>query len=238
MAQLEITSFFTRGGVPAIDIDNLNPHSDGKNYPRVRIWEINGSAYNLVVGDTIGSGQNTDGVMAPVLDTGVEDGFYSFVFTDVVGYSETKRYLVRSDGGPSLPSNERFQVVMVDPLVAAVSIDYDQISDAVWDAQVTNHLDPGSTGATLAQVKADTTAIVQNLYLNAGSVMDLVNLLLKYETNRTKIDPVTKTLIVYDDNCTTPLRTFALFDHNGQPSVEEVCERRPVSATDGQPVCP
>lgn len=236
MAQLEITSFFTRGGVPAVDIDNLNPHADGKNYPRIRVWEISGNTYNLVVGDTVGSGQNTDGIMAPVLDTGVEDGFYSFVFTDLIGYDETKRYLVRSDGGPSLPSNERFQVVNVDPLQATVN--YNSVADAVWDAQVTNHLDPGTTGSALAQIKADTTAIVQNLYLDADSVLELVNLLLKYETNRTKIDPVTKTLIVYDDNCTTPLRTFALFDHNGQPSVDEVCERRPVSATDGQPVCP
>lgn len=236
MAQLEITSFFTRGGVPAVDIDNLNPHVDGKNYPRIRIWEISGNTYNLVVGDTVGSGQNIDGIMTPVFDTGVEDGFYSFVFTDVIGYDETKRYLVRSDGGPSLPSNERFQVVNVDPLQATVN--YNSVADAVWDAQVTNHLDPGTTGAALAQIKADTTAIAQNLYLDADSVLELVNLLLKYETNRTKIDPVTKTLIVYDDNCTTPLRTFALFDHNGQPSVDEVCERRPVSATDGQPVCP
>ena len=75
------------------------------------------------------------------------------------------------------------------------------------------------------------------LILDATQIKDLINLLLKYETNRTRIDPVNKTLTVYDDDCTTVLRVFQLLDENGNLSTNSVCERRPVAATDGKPTC-
>ena len=71
MAYIEITSFITRAGVPATDIDDLNPHLDGRNYPRLRIWEIDGGTQDLIIGDPAGSGLNTDAIMSPVID-GVE----------------------------------------------------------------------------------------------------------------------------------------------------------------------
>jgi len=225
VAQIEINSFFTRRGVPATDIDDLNPHPDGKNYPRVRIWEVSGSTYDLVVGDPVGSGQATDGVMSPVVDS-VEDGFYTFLFTDINGYDPTKKYLIRVDGGSSLTSTERYQVTNIDPLE-------NDIINGVWDESILDHLSPNSTGLTLSQTKANT----DTLYLSVTAVQSLVSLILKYDTNRTKIDTTNHEMIVYDDDCVTELRRFQLLDTTGTPNSSEVCERKPIAATDGKPIC-
>ncbi|MCK5020417.1 MAG: hypothetical protein KAS32_25500 [Candidatus Peribacteraceae bacterium] len=227
MAQIEINSFFTKGGQPATSIDDDNPIG-GKNYPLIRIWEVTGSVYTLIVGDTIGTGQNFDGTMVPVTTAGVEDGFYSFVFTDTIGYDETKTYLIRSDAGPSIPPQERFQVASIDSSFISV------VADAVWDEALTDHLSVGSTGLALSQTKANT----EQLFLDVAAVQSIVELILKYDTNRTKINTITKTLTVYDDDCTTVLRTFSLLDHTGTPSTSEVCERKPIAATDGHSICP
>jgi len=212
---MEVSSFFTRGGVPATDIDDNNPHSDGKSYPRCRIWEVSGTTHTLVVGDTIGTGQNTDGIMISGIDTGVEDGFYTFAFTDLIGYDSTKKYLVRTDGGNTLPDVDRYQAVEFDE-----ELSNSTIADAVWDESAGDHLANGTTGELLSLIKVaiDTT--------------------LKYETNRTKIDTATSEMIIYDSDCTTELRRFRLLDSTGAPSITEVCERVPTSASDGNPVCP
>lgn len=226
MAQIEINSLFTNNGIPATDIGTLTP-----GYPSIRIWEINGNISTLIVGAPSGIGQNTDGVMIEVTDNGspaTKDGFYSFLFTDIIGYDPTKKYLIRTDGGPSLPNNERYQTAEIDPIE-------ETIINGVWDEQLApDHQIVGSAGLTLSQIKADTT----QLFLDIAAVNDLVNLLLKYDTNRTKIDEVNKTLTVYDDDCTTVLRVFQLLDQTGTPSITSVCERKPITANDGKPVCP
>jgi len=233
VAEIIITSFFTRGGTPAGDITDLNPHSDGNDYPRVRVWDVTGGAQDLVIGDTIGSGQATDGIMLSVTDNSIEDGFYTFVFDDTMGFDDSKRYLIRSDGGPSLPSGERYQVVRVDPQELSV-VDIDAISDGIWNEPATDHLTPGSTGLALNQTKAN----AEQLVIDVSAIDVLISTILKYETNRTKIDPVNKELIIYDDDCTTILRRFELYDSAGNQSTDEVCERVPVQSTDGLPVCP
>lgn len=214
MAQIEINSFFTRGGIPAADIDDNNPHSDGKNYPRVRIWEVDGATHTLIVGDTIGTGQNSDGIMTPVIDTGVEDGFYSFIFTDLIGYDPTKKYLVRTDGGNTLPDVDRYQTADINP-----ELTNESIADAVWDEASADHLISGSMGELMTLIKS------------------AIDNQLQYDKNRTKIDTVNNEMIIYDDDCVTELRRFKLLDSSGNPSVTEVCERKPISATDGT-VCP
>jgi hypothetical protein len=229
MAQIEVNSFFTQGGQPAINIDNNNP-INGKNYPIIRIWEVTGLTYTLIVGDTIGTGQNFDGTMSPVADTGVEDGFYSFLFTDTIGYDETKKYLIRSDAGPSIQPAERYQVAQID----SNQIDATAIADAIWDEPAADHLGVGSMGLLQNQTKANT----DQLFLDVAAIQVIVDLIRKYDTNRTKIDPTAKTLTVYDDDCVTPLRVFNLFDSTGAGSVSEVCERKSSTASDGQPVCP
>lgn len=229
MAEIEINSFFTKGGHPAVDIDNNNPIG-GRNYPLIRIWEVAGATHTLIIGDTAGTGSAVDGTMVPVTTTGIEDGFYSFLFTTAVGYDAAKKYLVRADGGPSLPQHERYQVAQVD----SDALDASAIADAVWDEPVTDHLGVGSTGLNISQTKANT----DQLFLDVAAVQSIVNLILKYDTNRTNIDTVNNEMIVYDDDCTTVLRRFKLLDSTGTPSTDEVCERKPIAASDGHSVCP
>ena len=168
-----------------------------------------------------------------------DDGFYKYEFDDVTdGYDPAKTYAFRADGGPSLPPGERYQVARLDPTETA-----EGIADAVWDEPRADHLTVGSTGEALSQIKADTTDIIDKLYLDADSVLEVVQLLLKMDAGRTKIDPTANTLTVYDEDCTTVLRVFDLFDSTGTPSVTDVCERVPVTKGPGDTttitdVCP
>ena len=212
MANVVITSFFTRGGVPATNIETLSP-----GFPKVRIWEVSNGSPNT---DTYIGEFN----MGPMEDGSNDDGFYKFDFTDVDGFSSNQYYVFRSDGGPSLPPHEQYQVAHYDP----PEITVEEIADGVWDEPRADHLNLGSTGEALNQIKADTNNIINELYLDANSVLEVVQLLLKLETGRTKIDPTNETLTVYDTDCTTVLRTFKLLDSSGNPSVTEVCERKPI----------
>lgn len=192
--------------------------------PTIRIWEITDVSQALVV---------TDDSMIEVIDgsPATGDGFYKYVFA---GYDELKEYVVRVDAGASIPYHSRYYVAEIATCdVQLDSGDIQNIVDGVWDEPAINHIDAGSTGEKLSQIHAAS----QTLILALDDVQGLVELLLKYETNRTKIDATAKTLTVYDDDCTTVLRVFDLLDSAGDPSVEEVCERKPTSATDGLPVC-
>jgi hypothetical protein len=118
------------------------------------------------------------------------------------------------------------------------------IADAVWDAQTNQHTDAGSFGklsqdsktviddtnndlvtakAVIDEIKTD----VDGLVINATAVLDLVQTLLKYSKNRTRVDQTAKTLTVYDDDTLTPIKVFDLKDFTGSPSYTEVAERMP-----------
>jgi hypothetical protein len=218
MAEIMITSFFTRGGIPATNIETLTP-----GYPLVRVWEVSSGS---PAGDVFVGQFN----MSPMEDGSNDDGFYKYEFTSSDGYDETKTYVFRSEGGSSLPPHEQYQVARFEPDPdITVNVDVDDIADAVWDEPRADHLIPGSTGEGLSQIKADTSDIIDKLYLDANSVLEVTQLLLKLEAGRTKIDPVNHTLTVFDEDCTTPLRVFDLLDSTGNPSVSEVCERVPVT---------
>jgi len=220
MAQIEINSLFTENGLPKTGLS-----------PTVRIWLVEGAVQTLIVGTPVGTGQNTDGMMSEIFDNDLppqSDGFYTFLFTDTIGYDPTKKYLIRTDGSAALSDTDRYQSGSIDPIE-------ETIINGVWDEEISpDHLGVGSAGLIISQIKADTTS----LFLDIGAVNDLVTLLLKYDTNRTKVDDAAKTLTVYDDDCVTILRVFSLLDQNGVPSTDSVCERKPVAATDGQGVCP
>ncbi len=220
MAEIEINSLFTNAGVPTSGLS-----------PTIRIWEVTGATQALIVGTPSGSGQNTDGLMTEILTAGspgTGDGFYTFLFTDLIGYDPLKKYLIRTDGSAALQSTDRYQTGAIDPIE-------ETIINGVWDEQISpDHLGVGSAGLILSEIKADTTS----LFLNIDDVNTLVTTLLKYDTNRTKIDSVANTLTVYDDDCTTILRVFSLLDQTGTPSTDSVCERKPIASTDGKPVCP
>jgi len=140
-------------------------------------------------------------------------GFYRFTFTDALGYDVTKTYIIRVDGGATLPVHQRYQV--------------QQVSPGPWDEDRTEHLVAGTTGEALSLIRADTAAITDNLYLDADSVLNVIHTLLKLETGRTRIDPTSHTLTIYDEDCTTVLRTYTLYDSIGNTSVTDVCERVP-----------
>lgn len=210
MAEVMITSFFTRGGTPANDIETVTA-----GFPVVRIWEVfSGSP----AGDSfVGEFQ-----MEPVEDGANDDGFYKFQFTDTDGYDPAQTYVFRADGGASLPGNEQFQVARLDPTESI-----EAIADAVWDEPKADHTNTTTMGGALNEVKADTTDIIDKLYLDVDSVLEVVQLLLKLEAGRTKIDPTLNTLTIYDTDCTTVLREYQLLDSTGTPSVTDVCERVP-----------
>lgn len=239
MANIIITSFISDKGHPSVGLT-----------PTIRVWEVNGGDQTLIIGTvngtndpgpvgggaSLGTGPGTDGVMIEVFDhtvgngsgglpiSGDRDGFYKYNFDSYNGYNPTKSYVVRIDGGVSLNANDRYQVTSIEPDVVS----------SVYNAQATDYLLPGSFGEKFNQTAANTTQTA----IDVNDVLVLLDLVLKYQTNRTKINHINKTLTVYDDDCVTVLRTFNLFDHTGAPSITEVCERRPVIANDGRPVCP
>ncbi len=234
MSFYTITSYITHNGVPATGLS-----------PTIRIWEIGPIHNTLIIGEPEGTGDpgtgvGTDGTMMEVFDKtvgipgsgdlpidGSRDGFYSFTFTDAMGYSASKSYVVRVDGGSSLPIYERYQTANI--------VSTSGIVDSILNEPVIDHTQIGSVGAILNQTHANT----QQTVLNMVDVLDMIQLVLKYDTNRTKIDPANFTLTIYDNDCVTPLRTFKLLDSLGHPSVTDVCERSPQSTntTDGLPTC-
>jgi hypothetical protein len=245
MAEIIITSFFTNGGNPITTLS-----------PTIRIWEVEAGDQTLLIGapegtndpgpagggSVPGAGTGTNGIMIPMFDNtigtagsgatqgGSEDGFYKYTFDAVNGYDPEKCYLFRVDGGSTQPAGERYQVGEFDK-----SDNVDALVDAIYDEPRLDHQLAGSVGEAINQDRANLTQMV----LDLSDVEALVSLLLKFETGRTKIDGINSTLIVYDDDCITPLRTFQLKDSNGAPSTAEVCERLPLAAgtTDGLGTC-
>lgn len=216
MAEIIIGSYFEDASGPVVGLT-----------PTVRIWEVAVGGNELIIGAPCGTWQSLDGVMSEIQECSPpeQDGLYKFVFTDTIGYDPTKTYIVRVDGGNTLPPSFRYQTETISP---SDNLSIGNITDGVWDAQRASHLIPGSTGEALNQIKAETSVIVDKLFLDVDSVIEVVQLLLKLETGRTKIDPVTNTLTVYDTDCVTILRQFKLYDSYGAESVVDVCERQPV----------
>lgn len=247
MANIVIASYFSDKGTPAIGLS-----------PKIRIWEISDVDQTLIIGTVngtsdpgpvggganVGTGPGTDGIMMEMYDktpgagsgglpiSGDRDGLYKYVFDTYNGYDPTKSYVVRVDGGTILNAQDRYQTVFLNP-ETATPMTVNDIVDGVYNAQAINYLQPGSFGEKINQTAANTA----QLSLDVNDILSLIDLAIKYQTNRTKIDHLAKTLTVYDDDCVTPLRVFNLYDHAGAPSITTVCERRPVLSNDGRPTC-
>jgi hypothetical protein len=97
--------------------------------PTVRIRDL--SDYSLVVTDSTSEE--------------VGDGWYVYFFA---GYDSNKEYAVRFDGGPSLPDSERYTFGTNDSFV-------DDISEHVWDEDLTLHTNSGSAGKVLSDLSDD-----------------------------------------------------------------------------------
>jgi hypothetical protein len=244
MAEIIIASFFTDDGDPAIGL-----------IPTIRIWEVEAGDQTLVIGApegtqdpgpvgggaAAGPGAGNDGTMVSMNDStvgvvggggagGSEDGFYKYTFDTAHGYDPTKCYLFRVDGGVVLTAGERWHAGELNTADNA-----EAVVDLIYDEPRLDHNQAGSIGEHHNQTRANLT----QLALDITDVYSLVNLLTKFETNRTRVDSVSGTLTVYDDDCVTPLRTFALRDGTGAPSTTEICERAPIASgtTDGRPTC-
>lgn len=95
----------------------------------------------------------------------------------------------------------------------------------------------GGGGYTPAQIAAEifstmlsgfnTIGTAGHAFNNINVCLDIVQTLLKYQANRTRVDQTTKTLTVYDDDDVTPIRVFDLHNFAGAASVTEVAERMP-----------
>lgn len=142
-------------------------------------------------------------------------GWYRY---DFGAYDPTKNYVFVFDGGGALAAGDRYKYGGNDSY-------REDIAPAVWDESTVAHVASGTTGLMLSQIKADTAAVL----ISEAAMTTLLSTLLKYERNRTKIDTTNAQLIIYDDDCITPLTTFNLHDFNGMPSVQEVCERIPTT---------
>jgi hypothetical protein len=97
------------------------------------------------------------------------------------------------------------------------------VASRVWEEVALSHMTAGTMGEKVNLIKADTSSIA----VSVVSIETMVNTILKYDKNRTKIDTLAKTLIVYDNDGVTPIQVFNLRDSNGQPSVVESYERIP-----------
>lgn len=243
MAEIIITSYFANGGVPTIGL-----------LPTIRIWEVSALDQNLVIGESQGTGDpgpigggvtggivGTDGQMKEIYDdtttdgsgatlAGSRDGFYKYTFSTANGYDPRKCYAFRVDGGVAQSAAERYQVGELNTADNA-----EALVDLIYDEPAIDHISSGTFGEMVNQISASTSTLL----MDVNDVMTLVELAVKYQANRTKIDHTNAQMTIFDVDCVTPLRTFQLLDGNGNPSITEMCERVPVAAgtSDGQPTC-
>lgn len=145
-------------------------------------------------------------VDAPMVEVG--DGFYKYEFTT---YDARKEYLFRTDGGAGLSDGDRYQ-----------SSSNRNSAAEVWERDASSPR-VGSYGEVVNDISTDTTA----LRIDVTAALSVLDILLKYESNRTRVDPVANTLTIFDDDGTTVLQVFDLKDENGQPSSDCVYERDP-----------
>lgn len=195
---LIIQSLFTLGGNPITGLT-----------PTIKIWEVIGNTKSLIIPSST------------MTDSG--DGIYLYEFTPLSGFNNLKIYSILVDGGSTLPPNERWQNSNYT-LSNLSSSTITNITNSIWDEPKISHISPGSTGEALNEINSDT----QQIRLDAIQIINLIEELLKYDKNRTKIDKINNQLLIYDNDLTTVLRRFELRDSNGNLSVDEVCERVPI----------
>lgn len=140
-------------------------------------------------------------------------GWYRY---DFASYDPAKSYVFNIDGGSSLTDCDRYKYGGNESYV-------EDITKTVLEEPLIDHATTGSLAETVTMIKADTSSIM----VSESAIVILLDTLLKYQRNRTRIDTAAAQLVIYDDDGTTPLTTFDLKDFNGMPSVQEVCERIP-----------
>lgn len=143
--------------------------------------------------------------------TEIAQGLYRYNFTT---YDGMKNYAFVVDGGNTLSDFDRYKYGGNESYV-------EEISSQVWEEDIGDHLNVDTTGFTLSQINSN----VETIAITEVTIVNLLELILKYHRNRTRIDKNLKTLTVYDDDNISPLTVFDLKDFAGSPSILEVCER-------------
>lgn len=69
---------------------------------------------------------------------------------------------------------------------------------------------------------------VNQIEVTVGNMVDVINNLIKYQRNKSVIDPVNHTLTIYEDDGTTPLTVFNLQDEAGIASILNIFRRIPI----------
>lgn len=105
-----------------------------------------------------------------------------------------------------------------------------EIAGAVWDSNAISYVQSGSFGQFMNMIKAMTESTANDVAVmkpKLDTATELIQTLLKYQSNRTKIDQTTKTMTVYEDDGVTVHKVFDLKDFTGTPSITQVAERVP-----------
>lgn len=111
-------------------------------------------------------------------------------------------------------------------LLRQVNTASQEVASSNTDLEAT--IDGMSTQVTeLAEATSDIQTDVAAVLANLGAATDLINTLIKYDTNRTMVDQTEMTMTVFDDDGVTPLKVFDLRNFAGAPSVTEIAERVP-----------
>lgn len=178
-------------------------HTATPGFPTITIHDI--GADSTIVDDV---------AMTP--GNGINDGLYKYDFTEGNGFDNTKSYKCTFDGGISITLNtERYLDGTIEP----------------------NHDNELLTGQSTIESKIDTidTEVgiidgkIDTINTDVDDVLTATTYLRKFESNRTQVDVTTGELIVYDDDCSTILWKFRLLDENGQPDVQSIAERLPIT---------
>jgi hypothetical protein len=132
----------------------------------------------------------------------------------------------------------------VKTAVENITVDNEAIADAVWDEEKIGHtgdlkiiadnLDTPVSSRLAAEdyVPPDNTAISGLPTLSeieASTILakeETLNTVRKLTSNRVKLE--NNQLLIYDDNCIDIIKTYNLFDEDGDPNLTEVYDRVPV----------
>lgn len=148
----------------------------------------------------------------------------------------TGNIFTRDGSPPTAPTIGTYNVTVnlsTSNLVDAISTSGstpETIATEVWNRLTTANDEPGSFGQFMTLIKNATDTIttkVDQLDAKMDGATVLIQTLVKYQSNRTKIDQVEKTLTVYDDDGTTPIKVFDLKNFNGDNSIVQIAERDP-----------
>ena len=184
--------------------ENINFFVTLNNVPQINLVPLpTVTVYDAVTNSIVLTGTSTE----------VGGGFYKFTMPTL---DPTINYLIVADAGSTFPNSERYYTGEINALNSLAA-------NTIWDYPANNTFTAGSFGEMINNIQ-NTVASTDS---TTGISMALLNTLLKYAQNRAKVDPNTKTLTLYDDDQTTPIKIFKLYNNNSVLDINTVFERVP-----------